>query len=85
MRQVKEYAARSDRTITSVLEDALRQLLERERRRGGSGSGLRADVMAVFTGDGLHAGIDLADRSTWAELAEVEDAEHFRAVDRVDA
>ncbi len=82
MRQVKEYAARSDRTITSVLEDALRQLLERERRDVG---GPRADVLAVFTGDGLYAGFDLDDRSTWAEQAELEDAAHFEAVDRVDA
>ncbi len=84
MRQVKEYAARSDRTITSVLEDALRQLLERERRDFG---GPRPDIvqLAVFDGDGLQVGIDLNDRSTWADLADAEDAEHFRAIDHVDA
>ncbi|RIQ34753.1 ribbon-helix-helix protein, CopG family [Jiangella rhizosphaerae] len=81
MRQVKEYAARKNQTITSVLEDGLRQLLERDRR---DVDGPRADLI-VFTGDGLHVGIDLDDRSTWAELAEAEDAEHFQGVDRVDA
>lgn len=84
MRQVKEYAARSDRTITSILEDALRQLLERERRDLG---GLRPDIveLVTFDGDGLRVGIDLDDRSTWADLGEAEDAEHFRAIDHADA
>ncbi|WP_146605250.1 ribbon-helix-helix protein, CopG family [Jiangella anatolica] len=82
MRQVKEYAARKNRTVTSIMEDSLRQLLERERRDAVDGP--RADLI-VFSGDGLHVGIDLDDRSTWAEDAEAEDAEHFRAVDHVDA
>jgi hypothetical protein len=81
MRQVKEYAARHDRTITSVLEDSLRQLLERERRELG---GPRVDIV-VFNGDGLRPGIDLSDRSTWGELAEAEDAEHFQAAAHADA
>lgn len=84
MGQVKEYAARHNKTITSVLEDGLRQLLERERRNLG---GLRPDIveLVTFEGDGLHVGIDLDDRSTWADLAEAEDAEHFRAIDHADA
>lgn len=36
--------------------------------------------MIVFTGDGLGVGIDLADRATWGELIEAEDADQFQAL-----
>lgn len=81
MTQVKRYAARHRQTVTSVLEDSLRQLLERERRRGRA----RPVDVVVFTGSGLREGIDLNDRATWGEVLEAEDVERFRAVTDVDA
>ncbi|WP_157362191.1 hypothetical protein [Haloechinothrix halophila] len=73
MREVKSYAARHQRTFTSVLEDALRRLLKEEDMLQTTE---RIDVV-VYTGAGLRPGVDLDDRTTWQPLIDAEDAERF--------
>lgn len=76
MRSVKSYAADHGRTLTSVVEDALRRLLTEELRREEGKS--EVDVV-VFTGSGTAPGIEIADRGSWQHLIDEEDAERIRA------
>jgi len=58
--EVKLIAARSHRTIGSVLEDALRRLIaDHEARRSESAS---YELPSYPTGGGLRPGVDLLDR-----------------------
>jgi hypothetical protein len=57
MRSVKKHAAETDRTISAVIETALRHLLELERRTDRP---YRLDWKIVP--GGLQAGVDLTDR-----------------------
>jgi hypothetical protein len=55
--EAKKFAAESGRTLTAVLEDALRDALARRATRGK-----RTRVrFRTFKGDGLRPGIDLDD------------------------
>ena len=65
LRELKTLAAREDRTIGSVLEDAIRQLLDRPHTTGG-----RPVVLPTFSPKipGLRPGVDLEDREAMAEL-----------------
>lgn len=55
--EAKKYAAESGRTLTSVLEDALRDTLARRAARVK-----RARVrLKTFKGDGVRPGVDLDD------------------------
>lgn len=76
MRSVKSYAAENGRTLTSVVEDALRRLLNEELHRDAGASPV--DVV-VFTGSGTRPGIEIDDRGTWQHLMDEEDAEGIRA------
>ena len=67
-REAKALAARSGRTVTSVVEDALRAELERARAAGSSPTPFR--IEAVGSG-GLLPGVDLTDS---AALLDVMDA-----------
>lgn len=75
MRSVKSYAADNGRTLTSVVEDALRRLLNEELHREEGAT--QVDVV-VFTGSGTRPGIEIADRATWQGQLEDEDAERIR-------
>lgn len=75
MRSVKSYAAENGRTLTSVVEDALRRLLNEELHREKGTT--QVDVV-VFTGSGTRPGIEIADRGTWQGRLEEEDAERIR-------
>lgn len=55
-RRAKEEAARSGRTLTSLVEDALREALSRTSRTAAEPYQVRP-----FGGSGLQAGIDLDD------------------------
>ena len=55
--EVKKYAAETGRTLTSVLEDALRESLARRETRVKR----RPVRLRTVKGDGLQPGVDLDD------------------------
>jgi len=62
--EVKALAARTNRTMTAVIEDALRQMLAQQ-----SGGMIREPVsLYVVDGDGLQPGVDLDDSAAVIEL-----------------
>ncbi len=67
--QVKRLAAETDQTLTSIIEDALRERLARPKSRP------RARVrLTTFRGDGLAPGVDLDDSAALQEVMERDDA-----------
>jgi hypothetical protein len=57
LRQTRALAAETGRTLTAVIEDALREALARQRvRRGRS-----RIALPTFKGQGLQPGVDLDD------------------------
>jgi hypothetical protein len=66
-RRTKALAAQTGRTLTAVIEDALREALARQRGPRGR----RPVALPTFKGIGLQPGIDLDDS---AGLLEVMDA-----------
>jgi hypothetical protein len=58
LRQAKALAARTGRTLTAVIEDGLRQVLARHRRRQEERPSV---VLPTFKGKGLRPGVDLDD------------------------
>jgi len=70
LRRAKEYAARNGRTLTSVIEDALRELLSR-----GKKSRVREVTrLPTYAGKGLLPGVDLDDTAALTELMDRPDA-----------
>ncbi|MFI4887347.1 MAG: hypothetical protein ACHP7B_01210 [Burkholderiales bacterium] len=66
LREAKKYAAESGRTLTSVLEDALRDTLARR-----SVQATRTRVRhKTFKGDGVRPGVDLNDSAALLEAME---------------
>ena len=64
--EVKKYAAESGRTLTSVLEDALRETLARRCARDK-----RVPVrLKVVRGSGVLPGVDLDDTAALLDLME---------------
>jgi len=64
--EIKQLAARSDRTLTSVIEDALREMLARQRK-----AKKRTPVrLPTVTGGGLQPGVDLDDSAALLILME---------------
>jgi hypothetical protein len=57
LRQAKALAARTGRTLTSVIEDGLREALARHGRRQER----RPVALSTFKGRGLQPGVDLDD------------------------
>ena len=55
--EAKKYAAESGRTLTSVLEDALRETLARRRAR----LKIKPVRLKTVKGDGVRPGVDLDD------------------------
>jgi hypothetical protein len=64
--QVKEIAARSDKTLTSVVEDALREMLARQQQ----GEGREPVRLTTVSGGGLQPGVDLDDSAALLSLME---------------
>lgn len=62
--EAKKLAAETHRTLTSVIEDALRALLHR-RVEAAKRTKFRAKT---FRGDGLRAGVDLDDNAALRDL-----------------
>jgi hypothetical protein len=64
--EVKQIAARSDKTLTSVIEDALREMLARRRTAEE-----RAPVrLTTVSGGGIQPGVDLDDSAALLALME---------------
>lgn len=66
--EYKKVAAQTHRTLSYVIQDALRETLERRRRTGGQG----AVRLPVIGGGGLQPGVDLDDNARTLELLESE-------------
>ncbi len=62
--EVRKHAARDDRTITSVIEEALREHL-RSHAAASDRPPFRVDVIQ---GRGLQPGVDLSDNAALADL-----------------
>ncbi len=64
--EAKKYAADSGRTLTAVLEDALRETLARRRQR------VKRERVRLKTvkGDGVRPGVDLDDSAALLDLME---------------
>ena len=66
LKEAKEFAVRSGKSLTAVIEDALRESLSRQRR-----SGQREPVRLVtLGGQGLLSGVDLDDSAALLDLME---------------
>lgn len=64
--QTKQLATKTGRTITAVIEDALRETLARQKENEQ-----RSLVkLPIFHGQGLQAGVDLDDSAALLELME---------------
>jgi hypothetical protein len=64
LKEAKQLAARSGKSLTSIIEDALRESLARQR-----GSGRREPVRLVtFKGQGLLPGVDLDDSAALLDM-----------------
>jgi len=66
LRQAKMFAARNGRTLTAVIDDALRQFLS----RGEIPAGGRRFRIRPFKGTGLAPGVDLDDSAALLDLME---------------
>ncbi|MGB5251109.1 MAG: DUF6364 family protein [Sedimenticolaceae bacterium] len=64
--EAKKYAAESGRTLTAVMEDALREALAR-RRQASPRSPVR---LKTVKGDGVHEGVNLDDNASLLDLME---------------
>jgi hypothetical protein len=64
--EAKQLAARTNRTLTSVIEEALRELLGRRREDVPR----EPVVLPTFGGQGLQAGVDLDDSAALLDLME---------------
>lgn len=72
--QAKKVAATNGRTLTAVIEDALRESLS---RRGARPVGLK-EKLPTFRGQGLFPGVNLDDSAALLELMEGESDSHRR-------
>ena len=68
--EVKKLAAETGRTLTAVIEDALRETLGRRRKTA------QADLVQLptFRGTGLQPGVDLDDTAALLDLMDQSDA-----------
>jgi Arc/MetJ family transcription regulator len=62
--EAKQFATRTGRTLTAVIEDALRQALVDAKRSRKSASGR----IPTFRGNGLQPGVDLDDTAALLDL-----------------
>ena len=60
----KSAAIESGRTLTAVIEDAVREALGRKQKKASS----KRMVLPTFKGKGLRAGVDLDDSAHLREL-----------------
>lgn len=69
LKDAKQLALRHGKSLTSVIEDALREAIAHQR-----GSGQRQPVkLVIFNGDGFRPGVDLDDSASLLDLMESSD------------
>ena len=68
--EIKQYAARSGQTLTAVIEDALRQMIDRQKQPE------KRKKVKLFTvqGNGTLPGVDLDDSASLLDLMEAANA-----------
>jgi hypothetical protein len=66
LRRSKALAARTGRTLTAVIEDALRETLARQQRRRSR----PRSALPTFKGRGLRPGVDLNDSAGLLDIME---------------
>ena len=69
LREAKQLAARSGKTLTSIIEDALRESLSRQR----SAKPRKPIRLPTFSGKGLLPGVDLDDSAALLDIMESAD------------
>ena len=74
LKKAKRQAAESRRTLTAVIEDALREALAR-RTQKARGKPAR---LTTFGGGGLQPGVDLDDTASLIEHMDAPDGSHRR-------
>ena len=62
--EVKQLAARTGRTLTAVIEDALREMLARQQKA----TARRPVQLSTASGNGLQPGVDLDDSAALLDL-----------------
>ena len=70
LREAKRLAADTGRTLTAVIEDALREAIARKR----AGVSRKRVTLPTFKGQGLQPGVDLNDSAALRDLMERPDA-----------
>ncbi len=66
MKQLKRLAAESHRTLTAVIEDAVREVIARSKKKS-----VKKHVdLPTFSGQGLQAGVDLDHTSGLLDIME---------------
>ena len=66
LKQTKEYAARTGRTLTAVIEDSLREMFATQKKVENS----PPLELTVVSGRGLQPGVDLDDSAALLDLME---------------
>jgi len=67
LRRTRALAAQTGRTLTAVIEDALREALARQRQRRGQ----PRVALPTFKGRGLQPGVDLDDTAGLLDIMDV--------------
>jgi hypothetical protein len=70
MREAKEYAARTGRTLTSLIQEALRSFMRSGRKRPAAGR----PPLTTFRGRGVQPGVDLDNTAALLDLMDRGDA-----------
>ena len=70
LQQAKAFAAKERRTLTAVIDDALRQFLTRSAPQRSPRSDVR---LITFRGGGLRPGVDLDDTASLVDVMETPD------------
>jgi hypothetical protein len=69
LREIKQLAARRGKSLTSIIEDALRESLARQHEAGQR----ETTRLITFSGKGLLPGVDLEDSAALLDLMESSD------------
>lgn len=64
--EAKKLAAESRKSLTAVIEDALREILSRKKRQGQ----IKPLTLTTFKGKGIQPGVDLDDSAALLDLME---------------
>ena len=70
LKEAKQLAARTGRTLTALIEDALREAIARTRRLKPT----PPVALPTFRGNGLQAGVDLDHTASLIDLMDAADA-----------